>query len=353
MLLRRGRMAYSGLRMRGAARNRLRVAEVGAFVRVCGALSALMVVFGMVAIIGGPPTKHANAGVLAFRTSTVTVPSGKVRSTPSPTEVPPDAYLSEPVFSATPLPFVAPPPPETTTTTAVPALRRPVKVMVIGDSVAKTMVDSLVPVTPTNDVQFQNEGILGCGVVQGGPFYYFGKKYDPLPQCEAWKDTWKGAVDRDRPDVAMILVGRWELMDRKFGDHWTHIGADPAYDAFLVAQTETAVGIASATGAKVALATTPYYHRGNKPDGGTFPEDDPARVDRMNQLFHEVAARHPGLVTLLDVGARLSPEGKLAMRIGDVKVRSDGVHIAHDAGPVLGPWLFPQLLGIADGVQPT
>ena len=103
----------------------------------------------------------------------------------------------------------------------------------------------------------------------------------------------------------------------------------------------------------MALATTPYYHRGNKPDGGSFPEDDPARVDRMNQLFREVAARHPGLVTLVDVGGRLSPEGKLAMRIGDVKVRSDGVHVAHDAGPWIGPWLFPQLLSIADGAPPA
>src|SRR5439155_10577630 len=104
-MLRRGRMAYSGRRMRGAARNPLRVTEVGAFVRVCGGLSALMAVFGMVAIIGGAPTKHANAGVFTSRTSTVTVPGGPAhRSTPSPTEVPPDAYLSDPAIAATPLP---------------------------------------------------------------------------------------------------------------------------------------------------------------------------------------------------------------------------------------------------------
>jgi len=220
--------------------------------------------------------------------------------------------------------------------------------MVIGDSVAKTMVDSLVPVTPGHEVQFQNEGILGCGVVQGGPFDYFGARHDALPQCEVWRDTWNADVQRDRPDVAMIVVGRWELMDRNFNGRWTHIG-DPAFDAYLEAQTETAIAVAASTGAKVALATTPYYHRGNRPDGGDWPEDDPARVDRMNVLFRNVASRHPGQVTVVDLGARLSPENKLAMKIGGTKVRSDGVHIAHDAGPWIGPWLFPQLLAIADG----
>jgi hypothetical protein len=168
-----------------------------------------------------------------------------------------------------------------------------------------------------------------------------------------WQDTWRAAVERDRPDVAVILVGRWELMDRKYAGRWIHIGADPAYDEYLIRQTETAIQIAGATGAKVVLATTPYYRRGTKPDGSLFPEDDPARVDRMNLLFREAVARHPGQVTLLDFGARLSPEGKLAMEIGGTKVRSDGVHIAHDAGPWIAPWLFPQLIAVADGRPPS
>ena len=330
-------MAYRGGSMRGAG------GRTGAvFVRVLSALTALLIVVGLVMVIGNDRTGQAAAGTLvAARAKSGTPAAGA----PSPTENPPDAprstlpddYLA-PIVATKLLP---PPPPP-----AVPPAHRPVKVMVIGDSVAKTMVDAVVGVTPP-DIVFQNEGILGCGVVQGGPFTYFGASHEALPQCEAWQQTWQAAVDRDHPDLAMILIGRWELMNRKFQGRWTHVG-DPAFDAYLASEIETSIRIASSTGARVAMATTPYYHRGDRADGGEWPEDEPARVDKVNGLIRAVAARHPGQVVMVDVGARLSPEGHLAMDVGGVKLRSDGVHISNEAGPWLGPWLFPQLLDIAD-----
>ena len=154
------------------------------------------------------------------------------------------------------------------------------------------------------------------------------------------------SAQRDHPDVVAIIVGRWELMDRVFDGRWTHIG-DPEFDAYIMSELDRGIAAASSTGAKVALCTTPYYQRGLRPDGGIWPEDDPARVDRMNQLFRDVAARHPGVVTLVDFGGRMSPSGHLDIVIDGMKVRSDGVHITRDAGPWLAPWMLPQFHTIA------
>ncbi|HZT65012.1 MAG TPA: SGNH hydrolase domain-containing protein [Acidimicrobiales bacterium] len=220
-----------------------------------------------------------------------------------------------------------------------------VRVMFVGDSVAQTTAAGLGPLASRYGGAIANEGIMGCGVTTASPYRYFGSVSDLLPQCYGWASTWMSAVQRDDPDVVAIVVGRWELMDRVFQGHWTHIG-DPAYDAYLETQIDLGVSIAASKGAKVALLTDPYYLRGHTPTGGIFPEDDPARVDLVNGLLHQVAARYPGLVTVVDFGAFLSPGGHFSMVVDGTQVRSDGVHMTPDAGAVLAPWIMPQLVAI-------
>lgn len=237
---------------------------------------------------------------------------------------------------AQPLPVPAPPVPTS----------RPLKVVFLGDSVAKTTAAALQPISGAYGIRVDNRGILGCGVVRTAPFRYFGHDYAAVPDgCETWPEVWRDAVEQDQPDVAVVLVGRWELMDRRVGSRWMSIGT-PEFDADVATSLDTAVTAAAVTGGQVVLATTPYYRRGSRPDGGTWPEDDPARVDRFNTLLREAAARHPG-VAVVELGNRLSVDGRLAMSIDGLRVRTDGVHVAPEAGALLAPWLLPQLRAVA------
>ncbi|HET6964762.1 MAG TPA: SGNH hydrolase domain-containing protein [Acidimicrobiales bacterium] len=222
---------------------------------------------------------------------------------------------------------------------------RPVRIMFIGDSVAQTTAAGLGPLASQYGGAIANEGIMGCGVVTTSPYVYFGQQADLLPQCQTWTATWQGAVVRDDPDVVAILVGRWELMDRFFQGRWTHLG-DPAFDAYVKSQVERGIAIAASRRAKVALLTVPYYLRGHTPAGGLFPEDDPARVDHENALLRQVAARYPGLVSVVDFGAFVSPGGHFTMELGGVQVRSDGVHMTPQLGTILAPWIMPRLVAI-------
>ena len=217
--------------------------------------------------------------------------------------------------------------------------------MFIGDSVAETTAAGLGPLASEYGGAIANEGIMGCGIVQASPYVYFGSQANLLPQCQTWAATWRAAVVRDDPDVVAILVGRWELMDRFFQGRWTYLG-DAAFDAYVESQLEEGIAIAASHGAKVTLLTAPYYLRGHTPTGGLYPEDDPARVDHVNALFRQVAARYPGVVNTIELGAFLSPGGRFSMDVGGVQVRSDGVHMTPQAGPVVAPWLMPRLVTI-------
>jgi peptidoglycan/LPS O-acetylase OafA/YrhL len=227
----------------------------------------------------------------------------------------------------------------------------PAKVQIIGDSVALTLANGLTPYAPRYGVKINNSGILGCGISVGGPYRYFGSVNQQRKECDTWQRTWLAKVAQVDADVVAVLVGRWEVMDRVVAGQWRHIG-DPAFDNALRTQIENAYKAASVRGATVAFLTAPYYLRGERPDGGRWPEDDPARVNRFNALLREVAAKHPGRVRLVDFGKKTGPNGVYTRVVSGVGLRSDGVHFTPQGAKWLAPWLAPILQSIAPPTQP-
>lgn len=262
-------------------------------------------------------------------------PRLRTASAPDPVAAAPLPETTEPVPAPALDPIPAPAP--------APAPTGPRRAMFIGDSMSWTAAGGLAPVAPQFGFDVINEGINGCGVVRGGPYRYFGGTHQTLPKCEAWPQEWQAAVNRHHPDMVVIMIGRWELMDRTFNGAWTNI-FDPAFAAYVDTEIDQALTIAGSTGARVVLMSSPYYLRGLDPSGGRFPEDDPARVDAVNQLMRNTAARRG--VPFVELGAWLSPEGHYTADVAGVKVRSDGVHLTRETGPLLAPWLFPQLAAL-------
>ncbi|HEX9992172.1 MAG TPA: acyltransferase family protein [Acidimicrobiales bacterium] len=295
---------------------------------LAGAVAVTAVVV-VVATVGGP----AAAPVVAA-------------APPPPTTAPPSTTAPAPPGTAGAAKAAAVTVASTTTSTRPPPVGD-VKVLLVGDSVAMTMAQGL-PDVSGYGVDLVSEARLGCGIVRGGPYRYFGAEKEQLPECETWPETWAGWIATHDPDVVAVLVGRWEVMERVHDGEWAHVG-QPAFDAYLLEELETMVAVTTARGARVALLTAPYYRRGERPDGGIFPEDEPARVDAWNRLVREVAARHPGSVTLVEFGAHVTPGTEYVRDVDGVRVRSDGVHVTVSGAHWIAPWLFPRLAAIGRG----
>ncbi|MGV4891742.1 hypothetical protein DKG34_23320 [Streptomyces sp. NWU49] len=214
-----------------------------------------------------------------------------------------------------------------------------VSAVIMGDSIAWSLLHYL---PPTPGVALHDITRQGCGLALGSPYRYFGSLHNVSRRCERWPSDLREAVDRHHPDVVVILFGRWETMDREYDGRWSHIG-EKEFDAYLRAQLDRAVDTAAARGARVLLATEPYNHRGERPDGGLWPEDQPERVDHWNRMLRQVAARKGGSVELLDLARRLCPQGAFTWQVDGVRVRSDGVHLTAEGARWLEPWLTSQL----------
>ena len=211
-------------------------------------------------------------------------------------------------------------------------------VAVFGDSVAWTLMRYL-PATP--GFHFSDYTTIGCGIARGGPYRSAGETLNQKPECDSWPERWTQRLAHDRPDTVLLMIGRWEVVDRTWHGRWMHIGND-AYDTYLKGELQRALDILSSTGARVVVTTAPYNRRGERSDGTLYPEDQPGRVQAWNTMLRSVAAQRPN-VSVLDFNAKLNPDGKYTAKINGVRTRSDGVHPTSEAVQWLTPWLLDSL----------
>jgi hypothetical protein len=227
----------------------------------------------------------------------------------------------------------------------------PVRMAILGDSVAWRLGFALEAAQPeqTYNVDIDNGAIVACGLVRSTEYRAHGVP-DPMatpcnsaaPVPSQWPALWQGNVAQFHPNVVVVLAGRWEVMDRLVDGTWSHIG-QPSFDALVKASLEQAVTVASSSGAYVVMLTAPCFNSGEQPNGTAWPEDEPGRLDRYNQLVRQVAAEHPATVRVEDFDAMVCPGGNYATELDGVQLRDgDGVHIVPT--PAAGHWLATRLL---------
>ena len=267
------------------------------------------------------PLAAASAATAAMVAMTI-VPVKLTPQTPVPGPLVDSAALVAPEVPVE----VAPPP--------RPGAPGDMRVAVFGDSIAWTLMRYL---PPTPGVHFADYTTIGCGIARGGPYEYVGQELDQKPECDAWPSRWSQRISYERPDVVLLVVGRWEIVDRMNEGRWTHIG-DEAYDSYLRAELRRALDILGSTGARIVVTTEPYNRRAEKPDGSLYPEDHPERVDTWNELLRGVVDDRPN-VTVADLNEKLSPNGYYTTKVDGIRMRSDGVHPTPEAVEWLTPWL--------------
>ena len=217
----------------------------------------------------------------------------------------------------------------------------PIRFLLVGDSLSVTLAIGLrVDTVPNYGVDVIGKGVLGCDF-DVLPGFVSGMATTTVSTCTHWQTLWAHQVAQYRPEVVGILMGRWDITNQVLDGRIVSIG-QPAWDRHLEDELDQAVQITSAHGAKVVLFTMPYVDPSNEAaNGSTFPENEPVRTDEWNQLIEDVAARHPGVVTVVPLERLLDPQGRFQPVVGGVTVRwADGIHITK-AG---GEWLQPQIL---------
>ena len=238
-------------------------------------------------------------------------------------------------------------------TTAAPA---PTRISMFGDSTAMLATYGLEIWAKKNGAAaLDGAGTrLGCGIGRGGRARIAQYGEGPLnPECDAWPTRWPAVLTKRPADVAVIMVGPWDITDRVIpnDDQWRAPG-DPVYDQYLKSEMEAAVDLLSSRVGIVVWLTNPLldFGRADDPPPATpYPVSDPARTHRYNEILLEVAAERPAL-HVIDLAAwmRTLPGGEL-----DPNIRPDGVHFSKPGAVEVARWLGPELLGLLGRTVPT
>jgi hypothetical protein len=244
----------------------------------------------------------------------------------------------------------------------VPTTGRPVKVLLVGDSVAGTLGVGLAAEARLYGVQIANQGTPGCSLSMQTQIRVLFYTVSPDAPCDVGAnpasllDTWRRWVDTYNPDVVVYLA-RGETFDQSVAGQWQNLG-QPNFDRYVESRYSEAAGVLGSRGASVVLLTTPYYDSGVAPTGATWPEDDPARVTTDNAAMWQVAGAAPGgsggRVYVFDLNAVVSPDQRYSASVDQVNVRcTDGVHFTRSGGIFVGLKLAPELVALGQAHAAT
>jgi hypothetical protein len=220
--------------------------------------------------------------------------------------------------------------------------RKPVRFMLVGDSIAVTLAIGLeVDSVHRYGVRFINEETLGCDL-DDIPVIIADHVDEPVSNCTHWRALWTADVAQTRPEVVGMEIGRWDICDHVYDGRIVYVG-QPAWNAHLYDEIDEAVDIFSAHGAKVVLFTMPDIDAADEaPGSAAYPENDQSRVTEFNAIVASVAAHRRSTVTLVDLNKKLDPHGRFQLSIDGVTVRwADGVHVSKAGGEWLQPFILP------------
>ena len=115
-----------------------------------------------------------------------------------------------------------------------PAPWHPTKVLLVGDSVAGTLGLGFQTIGAEHNLWVWNRGRLGCGLFYGGSVYEGGELLPVDPECD-WHKAWPDELNYFKPDIALMLVGAWDILDREVDGHTVKFGTVEYDRSFLAA----------------------------------------------------------------------------------------------------------------------
>jgi peptidoglycan/LPS O-acetylase OafA/YrhL len=184
---------------------------------------------------------------------------------------------------------------------------------------------------------------LGCSVIRTDQRRTPGVGVeDSDVTCNNWANVWKQKLDAGRPDIALVQVGPWEIVDRQLpgDDEWRGPG-DPEFDDYLFSEMTEAVDVLSAGGRIVVWLTSPLP---GSASGTKDPSWDPdRRMTRFNELVQKLPQARPGKVVVVDLAGwvdTLTPAE-------DTRMRPDGVHFSTPPKPDTSTEAANEFLGAA------
>ena len=219
----------------------------------------------------------------------------------------------------------------------------PRAVEIIGDSVGITL-DLNQPSSSRAVLTVGDSSIEGCGLIEVGAMISGGRTRRNFSACVNVVDRWLASIDRTNPEIALVVIGAWEVFDLQLDGAVVPFGS-AEHDAVLLDALNRLMEGFLSRDVSVAFLEVPCQFP--RPGGGLTPLPERGerwRTDHLNNLIRQAISReHPfndrwRMVT--------SPPGLCDdPAIGDnPSIRWDGTHFGPAGGTLVWNHIDAQLL---------
>ncbi len=226
-------------------------------------------------------------------------------------------------------------------------LGRPPAVSIYGDSTALHLAGHLEPwLEQVGVVVRPGKALRGCALINRGQRYDWDKWRPEYPRCRNLMATWRAELEKNPVDVAIVLVGPWEVLTRRLrrGDTPRSFG-DPVYDEVFFEAANAAVTLFQQHGTKVIWLAPPRvrFPTKNRPDAAELREaNDPARMERLRELIHTLEDEWPEWMRVVDLAGYID---RSQIDLESYSVYPDGVHLGHPTlAKIVQDWLGSEVV---------
>jgi peptidoglycan/LPS O-acetylase OafA/YrhL len=244
--------------------------------------------------------------------------------------------------------FVAPAPSAPTVASAAPSVLPvlPRRVVIVGDSQGHSLAVNL-PEGIGDTFVISDGSLDGCSVYDSGNVRSTRAGFaNSFARCSGWQEEWAAAVRDNGAEIALVVLGAWDVFDLETGDGEVLTFGTAAWDGHVRAQLQSGVEAVANAGARVALLEVPCM-RPQDVDGAGVPalpeRGDDARVAHLNELLRAVAADDPATVAFVEGPDEWCGDEAVATDLG---VRWDGVHVYKPGAALIYAAITPALLAL-------
>ncbi|MCU1370238.1 MAG: putative acyltransferase [Ilumatobacteraceae bacterium] len=225
----------------------------------------------------------------------------------------------------------------------VPAVKKAsTRLLLVGDSGAFAIGESLGEVGAANDVEVVGRGTPACGVARGDGLgrYPTGEIVKDPPGCRDWPRRWAKQLTEVEPDAVLLLMVAPGGVERKVDGRWV-TDCNPTYDRWYQGELETAIRVLGQQGARVSLATVAYY------DSTIDPDASYRHTACKNESIR--AAAEAGDASVVDLnGWACQDAGDCKRHVtlpdgSEAELRPDGMHFSGPGAVVPSAWIIRQL----------
>jgi hypothetical protein len=220
------------------------------------------------------------------------------------------------------------------------------RLVIVGDSQAHSLAVNL-PDGIGDTFDISDGSLAGCSIYDGGRVFSERAGFNNnFGVCQGWADDWGEAVSQSDAEIALVVLGAWDVFDIETDDGERLTFGTGDWDSYVIGQLQQGIDALVAAGAHVALLEVPCMRPKDVEGAGVpaLPErGDDDRVAHLNELWRGVASASPEDVTFVEGPDEWCDDETISQDLG---YRWDGVHVYKPGANLIYTTIAPTLLAL-------